>query len=144
MHFLHALGINQYAIVQFFVFVLMFTFLTIFVFGPYFRAASAREKRTASVDTVASDVHHRTQDLQAEYQNKARSLRDEVQAIFQKNRGEATTEYDRIVNQARQEAGTLIERNRKEVTQAIESAGKDLNAQTSTMAMAITNKLLGK
>lgn len=144
MHFLHALGINQYAIVQFALFVFMFTYLTTSVFGPYFKALLEREKRTLGGEQLAEEFHVKTAELNTEYQNKARSVRAQIQDIFAKKRNDATAEFDQVVAKARERANDLVERNRVEISRSIASANKDLESQTSTMALAITNKLLGK
>lgn len=144
MHLLHALGINQYAFVQFLLFVLIFMFLTGSVFGPYFRALLEREQRTVGGETLAEEYHQRTAELQNEYQTKARSLNAQIAEIFQKNRNEATSEYEVIVSRARTEATSLIEKNRLAISLAIQQATEELRGQTTPMALAITNKLLGK
>lgn len=144
MHLLHALGISQLAIIQFLIFVFIFTFLTYGVFQPYFKALMEREKRTVGGEALAEEYQQKAIELSTEYQNQARAVTSQIQDIFQRNRNEANAEYDRVVNSARGEATQLIDQNRVRIQQAVSTAKTDLRTQTTATALAITNKLLGK
>lgn len=144
MELLNALGINHYAIVQFVIFILVFIFLTQIVFGPFLKAHEGRLQRTKGGEQLADEYQAKTQRTQAEYAEKAREIHARIQTIFQKNRTEAMAEYERIVGQARKEAEGMIEKNRQAVATATMQASSELKGQTSQMALAITNKLLGK
>lgn len=144
MGLLSALGINSLAIVQFGIFVLIFVFLTVYVFGPYLKAAEERQNRTKGGEELAEEFQGKTIDLQARYEQQARDINGRIQDVFQKNRAEALVEYDRVVGQARKEAGELVEKNRQAISRAVDAAAAELKSQTPQMALAITNKLLGK
>lgn len=144
MELLNALGINHYAIVQFFIFILVFIFLTQVVFAPFLKAYEGRLQRTKGGEQLADEYQAKTQRTQNEYAEKAREIHARIQTIFQKSRNEATAESDRIVGQARKEAEALIEKNRQTVAMATSQASSELKGQTAQMALAITNKLLGK
>ncbi|MBX2988124.1 MAG: ATP synthase F0 subunit B [Bdellovibrionaceae bacterium] len=144
MHLLHALGISQLAIIQFLIFVFIFTFLTYGVFTPYFKALMEREKRTVGGEALAEEYQQKTIELSTEYQNQARAINTQIQEIFQRNRNEANAAYDRVVGAAREEASQMIEKNRAQISQAVGAAQNDLRGQTTAVALAITNKLLGK
>lgn len=144
MELLNALGINHYAIVQFFIFILVFVFLTQVVFGPFLKAHEGRLQRTKGGEQLADEYSAKTQSAQAEYAEKAREIHTRIQSIFQKSRTEAMGDYDRIVAQARKEAEALVETNRQAVATASAQASTELKGQTTQVALAITNKLLGK
>lgn len=144
MDLLHALGINQYAIIQFIIFGLMFAFLSSYVFRPYAKALEEREHRTVGGANLAEEYQEKTLELQAEYQTKARDLNNQIQAIFQSKKSEATSEQERLIRTAREGANQLIEGNRQTIAQSISGVKEDLKQQTTQVALAITQKLLGK
>lgn len=144
MDLLHALGINQFAIVQFFIFVAIFSFLVAFVFTPYVKALDERQSRTKGGESLAEEYQQKATDLHSEYQAKAREMNGQISSIFQKNKAEAQQEYDRTVGRAREQATQLIEKNRKAISQSVQTAAEELRGQTTSVALAITNKLLGK
>ena len=144
MGLLSALGINYLAIVQFGIFILIFIFLTTYVFNPFLKAAEERQKRTKGGEELAEEFHHKAIALQAQYEQEARALNAGIQDVFQKNRAEAAAESERVVGQARKEANETIEKNRQAIVRAVETASGELKSQTPAMALAITNKLLGK
>lgn len=144
MSLLHALGINQLAILQFFIFVIIFSFLTFYVFAPFVRANEERQKRTKGGESLAEEYHQKAVELHSQYQDKAREVNGHIQAIFQKNKAAAQVEYDEIVGKARKDAGDVVEKNRQQITRSVTAARDELRGQTTAMALAITNKLLGK
>ena len=144
MSLLSALGINQFAIVQFVIFIFVFWYLMVGVFRPYLAAAEERQKRTVGDVAVAEEYQHKSTELHSQYQDKLREVNTHIHEIFHRNRTAAAAEYDRIVQAARQEANAQIEKNRQHITQMIATASAELRSQTATVAHAITNKLLGQ
>lgn len=144
MSLINALGINEFAIVQFGIFILIFGFLTTYVFKPYVAAYEQRQDRTKGGEVLAEEFQHKTTELHADYESRARLLNSHIHEIFAKHRAEALAEYDRIVGRARQEATALIEKNRQSLATAVHAAADELKSQTPAVALAITNKLLGK
>lgn len=144
MSLIHALGINEFAAVQFVIFILIFMFLTNYVFKPYVAAFEQRQNRTKGGEVLAEEFQQKTTELHSDYETRARLLNSHIHEIFAKHRAEALAEYDRIVGKARQEATALIEKNRTTISSAVTSASGELKSQTPQVALAITNKLLGK
>jgi F-type H+-transporting ATPase subunit b len=144
MELLSALGITSLVFVQFGIFVLMFIYLTAFVFGPYYKAVQERQKQTAGGESLAGEFQQKAADLHSTYQNLARDVNQQIQDIFQKNRTEAMGEYEKIVSRARQESTDLIEKNRKEVAKSVAAASDELRGQSTSVVLSITNKMLGK
>lgn len=141
---LHQLGVNHFAIYQFFIFIGLISFLSIYVFSPYLKALEAREERTKGGRELATEYQAKTVEMHSTYQDRARDVNNKIQAIFQKSRAEAMVEYERIVGVARGESQALIEKNRQTLNQSVATATQELKNQSTTMAVAITNKLLGK
>lgn len=144
MGLLQALGINGLAIIQFGILIVIFLFLSLYVFGPYLRAVEERQSRTKGGEALADEFQQKTSDLQTRYQERAREIHSQIAALFAKSRGDAAIEYERIVGQARQESNQLIEKNRQTIGDAVSVASADLRREATQASLAITNKLLGK
>ena len=63
MEILLQLGANETAYIQFFLFIISISFLTIYVYGPYFKANDERLKRTKGADTVAKEASDEAKSL---------------------------------------------------------------------------------
>jgi len=144
MEIIHQLGINQTAFVQFAIFIGIFFFLNLYVFTPYYKALEEREKRTQGGEDLALEFHKKTTELHSEYQLKAKEVTSKIKSIYDAHRNDAAKEYDLIVGKARAEATGLLESNDKKIAQAIQSTATALKAETTNVAVAITQKLLGK
>jgi F-type H+-transporting ATPase subunit b len=144
MEIIHQLGINQTAIVQFAIFICMFFVLSLYLFTPYYKALEERENRTLGGEDLALEFQKKSTELHSEYQMKAKEVTKKIKDIYDAHRGDAVKEYDVIVGKAREEAGVLLDSNNKKITQAIQSTAATLRTETSSVAMAITQKLLGK
>jgi F0F1-type ATP synthase membrane subunit b/b' len=144
MELLHALGINQYAVVQFFVFCFMFIFLTLYVLVPFQQALEERQERTKGSEVLAEEYQQKTVELNSKYQDKAREINGHIHEIFASKRALAQVEHDRIVGQAREASLGRVEENRKSLGVILERVQKELAEQTPGLALSIVNKLLGK
>jgi F-type H+-transporting ATPase subunit b len=144
MEIIHQLGINQTAFVQFAIFICLFFFLNLYVFTPYYKALSERESRTLGGEDLALEFQKKTTELHSEYQTKAKEVTKKIKSIYDAHRSDALKEYDVIVGKAREEASDLLETNNKKISQSIQSAAAALRSETTSVAVAITQKLLGK
>ncbi|MBK9324655.1 MAG: ATP synthase F0 subunit B [Bdellovibrionaceae bacterium] len=144
MEIIHQLGINQTALIQFAIFVCMFFFLNIYLFTPYYLALKERETRTLGGEDLALELQKKSTELHSEYQVKAKEVSKQIKEIYDSHRNDAVKEYDLIVGKAREEAAELLEKNNKTIGQAIQAVAASLGAETTTVSMVITQKLLGK
>lgn len=144
MEIIHQLGINQTALIQFVIFVCMFFFLNIYLFTPYYLALKERETRTLGGEDLALELQKKSTELHSEYQVKAKEVSKQIKEIYDSHRNDAVKEYDLIVGKAREEAAELLEKNNKTIGQAIQAVAASLGAETTTVSMVITQKLLGK
>lgn len=144
MEIIHQLGINQTALIQFGIFICMFFFLNIYLFTPFYTALEEREKRTLGGEDLALEYQKKSTELHSEYQTKAKEVSKQIKDIYDAHRNDAVKEYDAIVSKAKDEASQLLEAKAKSISQAIQAASAALSAETSSVAMAITQKLLGK
>ncbi len=144
MEILQQIGVNKTALIQFVIFAIAILFLTKVVFSSYAQALDERENRTKGGEDLAVEFKKKALELQGEYEVKAREVANEIKGIFDAQKAEASSSYEGIVNTARQNAEGLVLENRTKITAAVSSASADLKAQTNTVALAITHKLLGK
>lgn len=144
MEIIHQLGINQTAFVQFAIFIAIFFFLNAYVFTPYYKALEVRESRTLGGEDLALEFQKKATDLHSEYQLKAKEVTSKIKSIYDAQRNDAAKEYDVIVTKARAEAATLLEGNDRSIAQSIQATAAALKAETKNVAVAITQKLLGK
>lgn len=138
------LGINTTAGIQFVFYAIALIFLSKFVFAPYAHALEEREHRTKGGEDLALEYQQKSSELQAEYETKLRDLNGQIKSIVDTAKTQASKDSESIVNAARAGADKLVEDNRLKITAAVSSAAADLKSQTTNVAMAITNKLLGK
>ncbi|WP_413576390.1 hypothetical protein ACLVWU_18580 [Bdellovibrio sp. HCB290] len=138
------LGINSTAGIQFVFFAIALLFLTKVVFGPYAHALEERQNKTKGGEDLALEYQAKSVELSSEYEGKIRELNSEIKNIVDASKNEANKQYETLVAKSRSEADQLVNSNRSKITSAVESATKELKAQTQTVALAITSKLLGK
>lgn len=144
MDIFNQIGINTTAIIQFVFYAIALVFLSKTVFAPYAHALEERQKRTKGGEDLALEFQKSAIELQSEYEIKARKQNEQIKAIFDATKSEANAQFERSVTSARDEANALVEDNRNKISSAISSAAAELKGQTAAVAMAITNKLLGK
>jgi len=144
MAILNQLGINQTIFFQFVIFAIAYITLYFLVFKPYTAALTEREVRTKGGEELAGELHRQAQELQSNYEKKARHINSQIKEIFDQYRTEAGKETDAIVGKARSEAQALMEKARQKVTAEISNAEKKLHDDVPQVAQAIASKLLAK
>lgn len=138
------LGINETVFFQFIIYIGVFTFLALYVFGPYAQAVEARENKTKGSEDLASEFNKKTTDLQNEYELKAREVHGKIQNIYKQLKQEATADYEKIISLAKQESQKVLSENRKSLQTALAATAAELKSETTNISLVITNKLLGK
>ncbi|MGZ3742281.1 MAG: ATP synthase F0 subunit B [Pseudobdellovibrionaceae bacterium] len=144
MGIIHQLGINGTVFIQFGIFICAFFFLNLYVFTPYYKALEERERRTRGGEDLAQEFHKRSVELHSEYQMRAKEVTKKIKDIYDSHRLDALKEYDALVGRARAEAHTHLETNNQKISQSIQATSAALRAETTSVSVAITQKLLGK
>ena len=144
MDIFQSIGVNATAIVQFVLFAIMLIFMSKVVFAPYAHALEERQKRTKGGEDLALEFQKKSVELQSTYENKSREINDQMKQIFDAARAEANKKYESSVGASRAQATQLTTENRSKISTAVAAASAELKTQTNMVAMAITNKLLGK
>ncbi len=138
------LGINPTTGIQFVFFAIALLFLSKVVFAPYANALEEREKKTKGGEELALEYQAKAIQLQSEYESKIRHLNNDMKNIVDLSKSDASRHYDSAIEKSRLEAEKLVNENRQKILKEIESVSMELRAQTQTIALSITSKLLGK
>lgn len=137
------LGANETAFIQFFIFIVAITFLTIFVFGPFFKAYDQRLKQTKGAEQVAYETEEEAKKLEAIYQMRAREINQKVKDIFDSARKQASESVNALVGQAKNSAQDMTEKARQQIAAQKATAEKDIQTVTQEVAAEISKKLTG-
>ena len=144
MEILQAFGINSTAFVQFFIFLTTFTFLVVFVFGPFVQAVTDREQKTKGSEEAALEIKSKSLELHASYKDKAKEVHGKISEIYGETKAAAAKDYEAIIVNAKSEANKLLEENRNKIAKSLEAASLKLKEETASIALLVTNKLIGK
>lgn len=136
MEILLQLGANSTAFIQFVLFAISISFLTVVVFNPYFKANDERQKRTKGADAVAKEAGEEAKNTALIFQAKAREINEAIKKIFDTKRAEAGTQSAEILNLAKtaaeksaQEAMALIEKQKTEAKKQITNISSEISEQ---------------
>lgn len=143
MAILLQLGANQTAFIQFVIFIISISFLTIFVYGPFFRAYDQRLQQTKGADQVATEAQEEAKKLETIYQIRAREINEKIKNIFDSSRVQALAAATAVINDAKASAISLTEKARIEISIQKTSAEKDVKNISQVLATEITNKITG-
>ena len=136
------LGINTTAAFQFVFFCIALLFLSKVVFGPYAHAQEERERRTKGGEDLALEYQNKSVELHSEYETKMRELNGEIKNIVDSAKAQASKEYETVVGGVRADSEKLVQENRAKIALAVQAAAQELKSQTTSVALAITNKLI--
>lgn len=134
------LGANSTVYIQLTVFIIGIGFLTVFVYGPYFKAADERNKRTKGADTVVKETIHEAKNLQTIYQSKAREINEKIKSIFENKRNHAVTKSSEIISQAKKEAEQTASKARLEIEQQLKLAETQITQISKDIAGTLNEK----
>ena len=143
MAILLQLGANQTAFIQFIIFIISISFLTIFVFGPYFKALDQRQQQTKGAEQVATEAQEEAKKLESIFKAKAREINDRIKNIFDASRTQASGAASTVVGDAKNAAADLTEKARKEINTQKAAAEKDIQVISQTIAAEISKKITG-
>lgn len=143
MEILLQLGANQTAFIQFIIFIVSISFLTIFVYTPYFKAYDQRLKQTKGADQVALETHEEAKKIELIYQARAKEINEKIKNIFDSSRVSATDTAATIINGAKASASDSAEKARKEINAQKTKAEKDVQSISQEVAQEISKKLTG-
>lgn len=143
MEILLQLGANKSAFIQFILFVVSITFLTVYVYGPFYRAYDQRLKQTKGADQVAAETQDEAKKLEAVFQVRAREINGRIQSIFENEKKQAGESSAIILNKAREEVSASTEKARQDIEAQKSNAARDIQNVSQSVADEISKKLTG-
>jgi F0F1-type ATP synthase membrane subunit b/b' len=143
MEILLQLGANETAFIQFLLFVITISFLTIVVYNPFFKAYDERLKLTKGADQVANETQDEAKKLELIYQARAREINGKIQSAFDASRKQAAETSTTILTQAKEAATVATEQARAEIANQKQKAEQLVKIVSEEVASEITKKLTG-
>lgn len=143
MAILLQLGANQTAFIQFVIFIISISFLTIFVYGPYFKALDQRQQQTKGAEQVATETQDEAKKLESIFKSKAREINEKIKNIFDASKTQASGVASTVLNDAKSAASELTEKARKDINAQKATAQKDIQTISQTIASEISKKITG-
>ncbi len=143
MEILLQLGANSTAFVQFGLFVIAITFLTVVVFNPYFKAYDERMKKTKGADAVAKEAGEEAKNLSLIYQTKAREINNTIKTIFDNKRSDAGKVSNDLLAQAKIEAEKSIVEARAQIEKQKATAQTQIKQISQEISEQLKQKFEG-
>lgn len=130
------------AIFTFIVFVLLAGILYKFAWGPISHGLEKREHHIADQIAAAERANAEAKQLLAQYEQKLASAQDEVRAIIDEARRDATATQQEILAQARADAAAEMDRAKREVETAKDQALRELAETSANLAVELAGKVI--
>jgi F0F1-type ATP synthase membrane subunit b/b' len=137
------LGANETMFIQFGIFVVTISFLTVFVFGPFFKAYDQRLQQTKGADQVANETQDEAKKLEAIYKTKAREINDKIKSIFDDSKTVAATQVGEIVGAGKASVASTTDSARAKINAQKSNAEKEIAQISQDVANEISKKLTG-
>jgi F0F1-type ATP synthase membrane subunit b/b' len=143
MEILLQLGANQTVFIQFALFIISISFLTIFVYGPFYKAYDQRLQQTKGADQVAYETQEEAKKLESIFQARAREINQKIQGVFETSKNQASASANIILNDAKAKVVEVTESARKDIGAQKANAEKDVQKISTDVAAEISKKLTG-
>ena len=143
MEILLQLGANKTAFIQFVLFVLSIGFLTIYVYGPYFKAYDERLKGTKGADTVTKEAADEAKNLALIFQTKARETNAKIKNVFDLKKSEAGKLSAEILLEAKSTAEKNTAAARADIENQKSKAQADIQALATEISAQLKQKFEG-
>jgi len=144
MNILQQIGVNEFAVVQFFIFTITVFILTKFVFASYFEKVEERNQKTKGGEELALEAQKQSYDLQAKYELKARDINAKIKSIIDESRVKFQKQQEQTLADARLGAEQIVQKNKLQIESDLSKAKAELKLQIPSIAESINKKLLGK
>ena len=137
------LGANETVFIQFSLFVVTILFLTVVVYGPFFKAYDQRMNQTKGADQVADETQNEAKKLEVIYQSKAREINEKIKSIYENIRKGAVDQVSQVVSAGKTEVTDKADQARAQIQTQKNNAEKDLALVSQEVATEISKKLTG-
>lgn len=143
MEILLQLGANKTVFIQFILFIVSISFLTMFVYAPFFKAYDQRQRQTMGAEQVANEAQDEAKKIESIYKMRAREINEKIKNIFDLAKTQATDSGSAVLNQAKTNSGADTEKARQEIAAQRVGAEKSIQAVAQDVASELTKKLMG-
>lgn len=143
MEILLQLGANKTAFIQFALFIISISFLTVFVYGPFFKAYDKRLQQTKGADQVAFETQEEAKKLESIFQARAREINQKIQSVFDASKTQATESAGIILNNAKSKVTEQTDSARKDISAQKANAEKQVQQISQDVAAELSKKLTG-
>lgn len=133
---------SDLAIFTFIVFLLLLAILWKFAWGPISEGLEKREHQIAEQIAAAQRANAEAKEMLAQYDRKLASAQDEVRAIIEEARRDATHTQQEILAQARTDAAAEMDRAKREVETAKDQALRELAETSANLAVELAGKII--
>ncbi|HVA50976.1 MAG TPA: F0F1 ATP synthase subunit B [Pirellulales bacterium] len=130
------------AIFTFIVFLLLVGILWKFAWGPISQGLEKREQHIAEQIAAAERANAEAKQLLTDYEHKLASAQDEVRAIIEEARRDATHTQQGILAQARADAAAEMDRAKREIETAKDQALRELAETSANLAVELAGKVI--
>ena len=143
MKILLQLGANETAFIQFFLFIISISFLTVVVYSPFYKAYDQRLKLTKGAEDVANETQDEAKKLEQIYQVRAREINEKIKNIFDFSRKQAAEAGSIVLAQTKDAVSASTEKARADIAVQKQSAETLVKNISEEVASEITKKLTG-
>lgn len=143
LQILGQLGANKTVFIQFVVFGLSITALTLLVFNPFYKALDQRLEKTKGADNVAKETVDEARLLETVYRQKAREINDKIKSIFDEQKNSAQQVATNNLSIAKQEAEVLTQKTKKQIEEETTKAKSQMGSLTSELVGELSKKFEG-
>lgn len=133
---------SDLAIWTFCVFLLLAAILWKFAWGPISNGLEKREHHIAEEIAAAERANAEAKEMLAQYERKLASAQDEVRAIIDEARRDASHTQQEILAQARADAVAEMDRAKREVETAKDQALRELAETSANLAVELAGKII--
>jgi F-type H+-transporting ATPase subunit b len=139
-----SLGIDITSVYQLVIFLTAYIVLSELIFKPYLAAYIEREKRTVGGQEEANSILARSQQVQAEYEKRAKAINHEIKVIVDGARSEALKSQEHSLKIAQSNFEQKSSEIHKAVQSKLKTALTTMEGEVSEVSRMIVNKLIGK
>lgn len=130
------------AIFTFIVFLLLLGILWKFAWGPISHGLEKREHGIAEHIAAAERANLEAKEMLAQYERKLASAQDEVRAIIEEARRDASHTQQEILAKAKADAVAEMDRAKREVETAKDQALRELAETSANLAVELAGKII--
>jgi F0F1-type ATP synthase membrane subunit b/b' len=142
INILVSLGVDKTVFIQMGVFLLAFTFLKYFIFGPYLAAYIERRKRTVGHADVAKELKAEIDALESQYSTEAKSQNEKIKELFAEKRSLGAKEATKIIEAGHANAQKTLIEGKKSIDTAFGQAREEMKTFVPSIGDAMVERLI--